>query len=55
MSKFGLCGDLEEKKNLSPMFLQQNKFDKYLNHLEMRPWQGPGKCNGTFAVSYVRI
>lgn len=37
------------------MFFQQNKFDKYLNHLEMKPRQVPVKSNGTFAMSYVRI
>lgn len=37
------------------MFFQQNKFDKYLNHLEMRPRQVPVKSNGTFAVSYYRF
>lgn len=48
-----------KKKNkitfLLLMFFQQNKFDKYLNHLEMRAWQVPAMSNGTFAVSYVGI
>lgn len=41
---------------LSLMFFHsQNKFDKYLNHLEMKPRQVPVESNGTFAMSYVRI
>lgn len=38
----------KKKITLSLMFFHQNKFDKYLNCLEMRPWQVPMKCNGTF-------
>lgn len=35
------------------MFFQQNKFDKYLNHLEMGPRQVPVESNGVFAVSWI--
>lgn len=49
VSKFGLCGDPRARKKkltLSPVFFQQQNFDKYLNHPEMRPLQVPVKLNG---------
>lgn len=57
----GTSGSKKKKKKkrrshpLANVFLAKKKIDKYLNRLEMRPWQVSGKCNGTFAGSHVRI